>query len=263
MQWVGYQQRYLADRSQQKAVVKSRRIGFSEVVSFERALRALGIEMIPGKPIRAVKPVSQNIVSASFDQSKAVLKRIALHINALSVAFSNQKVIATSNATLIQLANGAQIRAYSTNPRSMRGFEGDVLLDEFAFVPDQDAVWAAISPNARANLGNRENYQIVVVSTPLGDGNRFHEIIKGRYSNAFSQHKVTIHDAVRDGFPITRENERGETVTATVDDWRAEASDSVVFSQEYECFPFGTMIATPRGHVPIEDLRVGECVLTH
>lgn len=233
MRWSPYQQQYLADTSAQKAVVKSRRIGFSECCSFERACRAAGIELLPGRAPRMARPVSQVLVSAGLEQSKELLVKVKQHLEALQHAFKG-KLITHNTATIVRLANGKEVRAFSSNPHTLRGFEGDVMLDEFAMVRKQKEVWKAVSAIAKANLGNREGYRIVVVSTPLGDDNMFYDMIQGSMRRSFSVHSVDVHQAVRDGFPITVERD-GERVPGTIDDLREEIADPDTFAQEFEC----------------------------
>lgn len=232
--WVPYQCAYLADQSAQKAVVKSRRIGFSECCSFERAYRAAGWELVPGKLPRAIKPVSQILVSAGLEQSKELLAKVRKWLERIELAYPKGKLISQATSTIIRLANGAQVRAFSSNPHTLRGFEGDVMLDEFAMVRRQPDVWKAVSAIAKANLGNREGYRIVVVSTPLGDDNMFNDMINGRMRDSFSQHRVDVHEAVRDGFPISVER-NGERVPGTIAELREEIGDPDTFAQEFEC----------------------------
>lgn len=234
MKWVGYQQAFLADQSSQRAVVKSRRIGMSECVSFQAATRAAGIELLPGKPPRDVRPVSQVLVSAGLEQSKELLVKVVEHLRALQHARGRKLLAGEPTATIARLTNGTQVRAFSSNPHTLRGFEGDVTLDEFAAVRKQKEVWKAVSAIAKANLGNREGYRITVVSTPLGDDNLFHDIIKGSMRRSFSVHSIDVHRAVLDGFPITVDRE-GKRVPGTIQDLRDEIADPDTFAQEFEC----------------------------
>lgn len=238
MQWVGYQNRFLADHRSQICVVKSRRIGFSEVVSFRCACRAAGLDYIPGPPasFRRIKPVPQNIISAGHEQAKDMLARAGKHLRALEMGYGGKKLIANEGKTEITLTNGVRMKAFSSYPATIRGSEGDVVLDEFSAVRDQPGVWAAAAALRTANLGNRDGYKLVVVFTPLGDANMSYQIAKGEMRRAFGQHRITIHDAVADGFPLTKDDPvTGLKVPATIEDYRAEYADPALFSQEFEC----------------------------
>lgn len=220
MKWAPYQLKWLRDNAQQRACVKSRRIGFSEVVTFEAACRAGGIDLTSGKLIR---PVPQNFISAGLEQSKDLLARALKHIEALEIAVGD--LVETATILTVKLRSGVHLRAFSSNPRSIRSYEGDVVLDEFGSVPNPDKVWAAAAPLAKPTLGNPEGYRISVIGTPEGDENLFYEFTRGDKAKAWSQHTIDVHSAVKQGFPLK----------STIEDLRDEIGDPDLFAQEYEC----------------------------
>lgn len=221
MRWAPYQLAWLADRSPQKVALKSRRIGFSEVIAFEDAQRAAGIDLVTGK---LHKGISQNLISASHAQAKDLLRRSLHHVQALGKATPKGDMVETKSATIVQLRNGAFLRALSTNPRTIRSYEGDVTLDEVGSMPNADKVWAAAQPMAAPTLGNPGGYQVRAAGTPLGDDNLFYEICRGARAQSWSLHEVSIHRAVAQGFPL-----RG-----TIEELRNEVGDGDLFAQEYE-----------------------------
>lgn len=231
MKWTRYQLRYLADRATRKIVNKSRRIGFSEAVCFESACRAAGVEMLPGLPVRIVTPVPQNIFSASKPQAIDLLARVVRHLRVLEIGMG--RIIAEEGKEIVRLRSGIMLRAFSTNARSARGGEGDVVLDEFANVMRQEDVWRAVKPLADRTLRNPNGYHVRIISTPLGDDNLFYRLCEGpaEMRSGWSYHKVDIHSAIADGFEVR--NDDGSVVTA--DDLRAESADPDLFAQEYEC----------------------------
>lgn len=89
------------------------------------------------------------------------------------------------------------------NPRTARGYSGNVFLDEFAFHQDSAAIWAALFPI----ITRRDDLLIRVMSTPNGEGNKFFELWE-RGGEVWSRHKVTIFDAVQDGLGIDPEQLR-------------------------------------------------------
>lgn len=221
MRWIGYQLAWLRDPSPRKVYVKSRRIGISEVVSFEVACAAIGIDLISDPP-RSVPPVPQNIVSAGQDLSKEFLARVIRHVKVLQKV-TGAKLIAEESKTLVKLTNGTPLRAFSSNPNTIRSYEGDFTWDECAATPRAAEVWAAAKPLTDATLGQPAGYKIRVIGTPEGDDNMFHEFCRGDMSAHWSVHQTTIHDAVKDGFP------------ADVQRLRDETGDPDIFAQEYEC----------------------------
>jgi phage FluMu gp28-like protein len=204
-------------------VVKSRRIGFSEVAAFKRAARAHGLRL-RSDGFKRCKPASQNLLSASWTQSKALLKRVMVHVDALARIPGAARVVKRSES-LVELSNGCVLVALSTNPRTGRGYKGDVLLDEWASAPRQKELFTAIGPLADPTIDTPEGFDIDVVSTPLGDNDMFYKMFEGDLSEGWSKHRVTWRDARADGFPIT-------------DKWIAEKRaqyDEEMFAQEYEC----------------------------
>ncbi|KKK97350.1 hypothetical protein LCGC14_2653620, partial [marine sediment metagenome] len=82
------------------------------------------------------------------------------------------KVEATEDNKLsLVLANGSQVKAVSSSPTAGRSEALTLLvLDEAAFIDKIDDIWAAAQP-ALSTGGD-----VVVLSTPNGIGNWFHEL---------------------------------------------------------------------------------------
>ena len=230
MQLVPYQLAWIADKSPQKAAAKARRIGFSEATALEIACNAVGLDLVRGELCEAC---DENIISASHSQAKDLLKKALVHVKALGLAAAGA-LVAGDNASVVRLANGREIRALSSNPRTIRGYSGNVTLDEFAHVPKQKDVWAAAGPIAKPTLGRRRGYQMRVISSPNGDGDVFHEIVHGKRASKFSVHVVDVHTASQQGFPLSVQRD-GVWVPGTVEDLREEIGDPDAFAQEYEC----------------------------
>lgn len=235
--WVGYQRRFLADDSPRVCVLKSRRIGFSEAVAFKSAMRACGIVLRNGKLVPTGKPgVNQNIFSASHEQAKDLMQRVLRWVRWLGKrVFKRNMLKAPGGVTLAVLVTGASLRAMSSSPRAARSWKGDVVFDEYASVPVQEELWGAAEPLTRATLGNKEPFRLTMISTPLGDDNRFYESCVGKFASTFSQHVVSIHDAATDGFPIQVSDGKGGFRPGTVAELRDEYQDPDMFAQEFEC----------------------------
>lgn len=146
----------------------------------------------------------------------------------------------------IRFANGSRIIALPANPSTARGYSANVVLDEFAYHEDPDAIWTAMFPSLTNPLAGtfkarvqqltagkkaddiRRDMKIRVVSTFNGRDNKFFELWEKREANGYSGHRVTIHDAIRDGLPVD------------VEKLRAGLDDSDAWAQEYECDPRDT-----------------------
>lgn len=99
------------------------------------------------------------------------------------------------NAFRIKFASGFEIMALSSAPRSLRGKQGLVVIDEAAFVDDLEA----LLKSAMANLiwGGK----VVVCSTHLGFDNAFNvqiqDILAGR--SDYAHMRITLDDALEQG----------------------------------------------------------------
>lgn len=198
-----YQLRFVADPALWRIVNKSRQIGFS---------LSVGIDAIQGALIRERNQV---IVSASKLNAEIVLNYVRDHLDNLGL------LPAVDKAGYIEMPNGRYLQVLSTNWRTARGFNGDVYLDECAFIIRAEEVWRAIVPSVTAVNG-----RVTVISTPKSRIDKFWSIWDGK-SKKWSRHCVTIHDAKREGFPVDIEKLR-------------ELFDPEEFAQAYECVPLDT-----------------------
>jgi phage FluMu gp28-like protein len=119
-----------------------------------------------------------------------------------------------------------RIKVLAANPRTARGFSGDLILDEFAFHEDSRAIWEAAEPIISSN----PDFLCRIASTGNGRQNMFYQLIsegripyyRVRRSDAWATGELKIYSAV-DGREITPEEAR------------AEASDKRAYDQNYEC----------------------------
>jgi len=142
----------------------------------------------------------------------------------------------------IVFANGSRIVAIPANPSTARGYSANVILDEFGYHEDPDAIWAAMFPSltnplagtfmrkVHALYGGSENLdsirremKIRVVSTFNGRENKFFKLWEKRKENGYSGHQTTIYDAIKQGLKIDPEQ------------IRLGLDDPDAWSQEYEC----------------------------
>lgn len=97
----------------------------------------------------------------------------------------------------ITFASGFEIVALSSRPRSLRGKQGYIILDEFAFHDEPDALLKAAM--ALLIWGGK----VLVISTHNGADNAFNVLIedirKGDYGEDANVVRCTFDDAVRDG----------------------------------------------------------------
>jgi phage FluMu gp28-like protein len=118
-----------------------------------------------------------------------------------------------------------RIKILAANPRTARGFSGDLILDEFAFHEDGNAIWNAAEPI----LSSHADYFCRIASTPNGKHNLFYRMCT---NGLFPVSKVTRTDAYADGCQIFHPNTREPIDPITA---RNIAPNKRVYDQNYEC----------------------------
>jgi len=208
-----YQQRWLEDLSRFKIGMFARQTGKTFTATLEIILHCLDAEAA-GKKARWV------ILSRGERQAKEAMEEgCKHHLQALKIACNVLEIPwdAATKALEITLPGGSRITALPVNPDTARGFSANVLLDEFAFHQDSRKIWQALFPVISAG------YQLRVISTPNGKGNKFYELMTDQSLAAiWSRHIVDIHAAVAQGLP------------RNIAELQAGINDDDAWAQEYE-----------------------------
>jgi phage FluMu gp28-like protein len=119
-----------------------------------------------------------------------------------------------------------RIIVLAANPRTARGFSGDLILDEFAFHEDSAAIWDAAEPIMSSN----PDYLCRVASTGNGRFNMFYRMASE--SSPYLVSRIRRSEAWRMGVKIYDPATRREM---TPDEARAAALDKASYDQNYEC----------------------------
>jgi len=185
----------------------SRQVGKSFTKSLRRLLRGL------------LRRRTQIFLSAGERQSRELMMKAQQHCRALNLAasFHGDRFFAgTSYKQLtLELPNRVRIIGLPANPQTVRGFTGDVLLDEFAMHRDDREIWAAVFPTSLRGDG-----EIDIASTPKGRDNMFALL---RDNPQFEHSTVTLDDAVAAGLEVDREQ------------IRMSVHDDEIYRQEFGC----------------------------
>lgn len=130
-----------------------------------------------------------------------------------------------------------RIKVLAANPRTARGFSGDLILDEFAFHADSAAIWDAAEPI----LSSNPDFLCRIASTGNGKHNMFYRLCSGPGPNdgtpftsrgGFLVSRVTRSEAWKQGRKIYDLRTRKElTPEASYD----RAVDKRSYLQNYEC----------------------------
>ena len=118
-----------------------------------------------------------------------------------------------------------RIKVLAANPRTARGFSGDLILDEFAFHEDSAAIWDAAEPI----LSSNPDFLCRVASTGNGTGNMFYRMAT---EGQFKVSRVRRSDAWRMGVKIYDAKTRQPI---TPEEAREQALDKASYDQNYEC----------------------------
>ena len=85
-----------------------------------------------------------------------------------------------------------RIKVLAANPRTARGFSGDLIMDEFAFHEDSQAIWEAAEPI----LSSNPDFLCRIASTGNGTRNMFYRMAT---EGVFKLSRVRRTDAYKMG----------------------------------------------------------------
>ncbi|MDE2473220.1 MAG: hypothetical protein KGL35_32070 [Bradyrhizobium sp.] len=230
-----YQARWVADKSRLKLMEKSRQIGIS-----------WGSAYADVETTAAQSATYDWWVSSRDDlQARLYIEDCKRWAEALALAAVDLgEVVIDPDAKLsafaLKFANGKRIHSMSSNPDAQAGKRGGRTLDEFALHPDPRKLWTVAYPGI--TWGGSLN----VISTHRGSQNFFNllirEIVEAGNPKRISHHRVTLQDALEQGFlcklqaALPKDDERQDMDEAQYFDFvRSGAADDESFLQEYMC----------------------------
>ena len=92
-----------------------------------------------------------------------------------------------------------RIKVLAANPRTARGFSGDLILDEFAFHEDSVKIWDAAEPI----LSSNKDFECRVASTGNGRFNMFYQMCAGAEASATPKNPAGLCTSAA-GFIVSR-----------------------------------------------------------
>ena len=161
-----YQRRWAKDSRRFTLAVKSAQIGYST------ATAAWAVDRCLARPKRTVV-----FLSRSERQSLELAHRAKEWVDGYHGVAADWLEAAPFGGTSslqheIRFPNGSRIIVLAANPDTARGYTGDVVLDEFAFHQDAQAIFTAVY--RQVLLG----YHMRILSTPNGQRGKFWELAK-------------------------------------------------------------------------------------
>jgi phage FluMu gp28-like protein len=211
-----YQRRWIEDESRFKMGLWSRQSGKSTACAAEVVRDAL---RVPG--------TTWVLASAGERQALELMEKVRTWSDAFNTSLADYAEERRAGEALLKRAeatwpNGSRVLALPANAKTIRGYSANVVLDEFAFYEDAEALWRALYPAITSPFGRGGRKKLRIVTTPNGPGNKAHELWTGGAAE-FSRHKVTIYDAVAQGLEID------------VEALRRGLGDPEGWAQEFEC----------------------------
>ncbi len=163
-----YQRRWANDRSRLTFAVKAAQIGYST------ASAAWAVDACLKRERELVVFLSRS-ERQSLELAEKAKQWVDGYEGVIAEFFPNQPGRAGETSILqheIRFPNKSRIIALAANPDTARGYTGHVVLDEFAFHKDAEAIFRATY--RQTTLG----YKVKVLSTPNGQQGKFFEIAK-------------------------------------------------------------------------------------
>jgi phage FluMu gp28-like protein len=237
-----YQDPVFRDRSSGIVVLHwSRQIGKSFT------LAAWAVDRLITRPGRLV-----TVLSNSRDNGAEFLNKCVEICNLNDTRFEREDDSVTLNFDAMRMElrivakhKTGRIKVLAANPRTARGFSGDLILDEFAFHENSQAIWEAAEPI----LSSNKDFLCRIASTGNGKHNLFYRLAAPAIDNpdaelprggpylTFGQHGFVLSRVTRTAAhwcgvkiydPKTREDIKPEAA-------RAQALDKRAYDQNYEC----------------------------
>ena len=230
-----YQQRWCADRAQVKVMEKSRRVGLSWGEAADTALLAASQSGMNSFYIGYMKDMAKEFIADCASFAKAYSLAAGDISESEEVWFEGEEKKLIFVYTL-RFASGWRIEALSSAPRNLRGKQGRVILDEFAFHQNQKELLKAAL--ALLIWGG----EVHVITTHNGADNEFNQLVLDIRAGKkpYSLHRVTFRDAITDGLYERVCLRTGKTPTvADRDAWVKGIYDQygAAAEEELDCVP--------------------------
>jgi phage FluMu gp28-like protein len=258
---LGYQKRLLSSTAHYQVTIceKSRRIGATWGVGADAVLTSAAMKSAGG--------MDTFYIGYNLDMAREFIDVCAMWARGFGQAagevqefvFDDGDPDSNIKAFRIRFASGYEIIALPSRPRSLRGMQGYVIIDEAAFHDDLEAVMQAAL--ALLIWGGK----VLVISTHLGEDNAFNKLVTdvraGR--KPYNLVRITFDDALHDGLYRRICQVRGLEWSVDAEaKWRAEIIGNYgeAADEELFCIPSkGGGIYFPRALIEarmVEDLPV-------
>ena len=189
------------------------------------------------------------VISPSERQSKEFMDKVRMHINALKNANVEFFEDAVANILEARFSNGSRIIAVPSKPETVRGFTGDVIMDEASFFDKGFEVYQAVFPT----ITRKKEYKLIAISTPRSKKDVFYFLWEtAKDDPLWFRMKLTIYDAIEKGLNIdVEELKRG---IKNENAWKTEYLCEFLDEEEV-LLPYEVIQACEEENVLTDDLR--------
>lgn len=190
---LGYQKRWIADKSQLKIAEKSRRTGLTWAEAADDALIASLAKKDGGSDVF--------YIGSNKEMAREFIDAVAMWARAFNYAAGEiqEEVLEDEDKAIltyvIYFASGFKVKALSSNPKNLRGMQGVVVIDEAAFHEYLAEVLKA------ALALTMWGAKVRLISTHNSADNLFNELILDSRAGKkrYSVHTITLDDACAEG----------------------------------------------------------------
>lgn len=189
------------------------------------------------------------VISPSERQSKEFMDKVKLHISAiknLKIEFFED---IEAHVLEARFPNGSKILALPSKPETVRGFSGDVIMDEASFFDRGHEVYQAVFPT----ITRKKEYKLITISTPRSKKDIFYFLWEtAKQDPLWFRMKLTIYDAVKKGLNLDI-----ETLKRGIKNERAWRTEYLCeFLDEEEVLLPYEVITACEDDIEINDLRM-------
>ena len=136
------------------------------------------------------------LVSVNQRSADELLRKVKQWAEACKIA-SNGLVSYTENATSVTFNNKSRIISVPASPASLRGWSGDVILDEFALVEDDQQIFQAVLPVITSKMKGKQ-HSLWICSTPSSLDTQFAKIWNSD-EDKWHRYEYNIYQCVEQG----------------------------------------------------------------
>jgi len=243
-QLLPYQRRWVQDHSRWKFGLMARQVGKDFAAGFEGIADCAWAE-------RHRRKMDWLIVAPSERQSLEALEKWKEWTQTFKLSIARDEELREAGsesllkASSIVFPGGSRVIAVPGKPETLRGFSANILMTEFAFFENPDAIWKAVLPSVTS--AQRGLKKVRIITTPNGIGDKAHDLWTQNYhpvgrdsvepknpksqgstgptgrGSLWSCHFVDIYRAVAEGLAIN------------IEEIKVAFGDPEGFAQEFLC----------------------------